>query len=65
MIMRYYKIEIDAEVMQFLKTHAEPFEDINPNSVLRKLFLRNKNRPGGQPSASAQNEDSGLPQFSG
>ena len=34
-----HKIEIDDEVWQFLKKHAEPFED-TPNSVLRRLLLK-------------------------
>lgn len=37
--MKMYKIEIDEEVYNFLKKKAEPFVDINPNSVLRRLLL--------------------------
>ncbi len=33
-----HKIEIDDEIMDLLKKHAEPFHD-TPNSVLRKLLL--------------------------
>lgn len=36
--MQFHKIEIDSEVLNHLKEHAEPFED-SPNSVLRKLLL--------------------------
>lgn len=39
--MKMYKIEIDEEVYNFLKEKAEPFVDINPNSVLRRLLLNN------------------------
>lgn len=37
--MRDYQIEIDEEVMNYLKNFAEPFED-TPNSVLRRLLLQ-------------------------
>ena len=33
-----YQIEVDQEVYNFLKNHAEPFKD-TPNSVLRRLLL--------------------------
>lgn len=36
-----YEIDIDDDVMSFLKKHAEPFED-TPNSVLRRLLLAQK-----------------------
>ncbi len=36
-----HKIEIDTEVWDFLKRHAEPFED-TPNTVLRRLLLPQK-----------------------
>lgn len=35
---KMYKIEVDEEVYNFLKTNAEPFVDINPNSVLRHFL---------------------------
>lgn len=34
---RMYQIEVDEEVYNFLKQHAEPFED-TPNSVLRRFL---------------------------
>lgn len=34
---RMYQIEVDEEVYNFLKQHAEPFED-TPNGVLRRLL---------------------------
>ena len=39
--MKMYKIEIDEEVYNLLEKKAEPFVDINPNSVLRRLLLNN------------------------
>ena len=39
--MKMYKIEIDEEVYNILKQKAEPFIDVNPNSVLRRLLLNN------------------------
>lgn len=36
--MANHKIEIDDEVLKYLKDHAEPFVD-TPNSVLRKLLF--------------------------
>ena len=36
--MRYYKIEVDERVWNYLKSKAEPFED-TPNSVLNKILL--------------------------
>ena len=41
--MASHQIEIDDEVLSFLKAQAEPFVD-TPNSVLRRLLLYN-NRP--------------------
>jgi hypothetical protein len=35
------EIEVDDDVIKFLKKHAEPFED-TPNSVLRRLLLGDK-----------------------
>jgi negative regulator of replication initiation len=43
--MAFYKIDVDEEVWQYLKKHAEPFED-TPNSVLKRLlFERTERRP--------------------
>jgi len=39
--MKMYKIEIDEEIWNFLKSKAEPFED-TPNSVLRRLVFGEK-----------------------
>ena len=39
--MKMHKIEIDDEVLTFLKDKAEPFVD-TPNTVLRKYLLKNK-----------------------
>ncbi len=36
--MSRHSIEVDNEVFEFLKEHAEPFVD-TPNSVLRKMLL--------------------------
>ena len=35
--IRMYQIEVDKEVYNFLKQHAEPFKD-TPNSVLRRFL---------------------------
>ena len=49
--MKMYKIEIDEEVYNLLKEKAEPFVDINPNSVLRRLLLNNsKTNKGDKPN---------------
>ena len=45
------KIEIDNEVWNFLKNHAEPFED-TPNTVLRRLLLNNNIKPNGSLSTT-------------
>lgn len=37
--MRYYKIQVDEKVWDYLKSKAEPFED-TPNSVLSRLLFR-------------------------
>jgi len=37
-VNKMYKIEVDEEVYNFLKKNAEPFVDINPNSVLRRFL---------------------------
>lgn len=37
-IMRYYKIEIDEKVWNYLKSKAEPFED-TPNTVLNRIMF--------------------------
>ena len=37
--MQYHTIEVDEEVWNYLKMHAQPFED-TPNSVLRRRLLR-------------------------
>ncbi len=36
--IRMYQIEVDEEVHNFLKQHAEPFIDTTPNSVLRRYL---------------------------
>ena len=54
--MKMYRIEIDEEVYNLLKKKAEPFVDINPNSVLRRLLLNNsKTNKGDTPNV--------LPEF--
>ncbi len=54
--MKMYKIEVDEEVYNFLRKKAEPFLDINPNSVLRRLLLNNsKTNKGDKPNV--------LPEF--
>jgi len=54
--VKMYKIEIDEEVYNLLKERAEPFVDIDPNSVLRRLLLNNsKTNQGDKPNA--------LPEF--
>jgi len=47
-----YQIEVDDDVMGFLKRNAEPFSD-TPNSVLRRLLLDGP-RPTGKPIEPAQ-----------
>lgn len=43
--VKMYKIEVDQEVYDFLKKNAEPFVDINPNSVLRRFLPLETNTP--------------------
>lgn len=38
--MKFYKIEVDEKVWNYLKEYAEPFED-TPNSVLNRLLFSN------------------------
>ncbi|MEW6714381.1 MAG: hypothetical protein AB1306_04755 [Nitrospirota bacterium] len=64
--MKTYEIKIDEEVFNFLKTHAEPFED-TPNSVLRKFLPLNNGASKGNKIETVQKEDlpvfhSGVPQ---
>lgn len=40
--MKWHKIDIDDEVMQYLKKLADPFEDTTPNSVLRRELLKER-----------------------
>jgi negative regulator of replication initiation len=55
--VKMYKIEVDEEVYNFLKKKADPFVDINPNSVLRRLLLNNsKTNKSDKPNV--------LPEFS-
>jgi hypothetical protein len=37
--MKFFKIEIDEEIWNFLKKNAEPLED-TPNSVLKRLLIQ-------------------------
>lgn len=39
-----HKIEIDDDVLNVLKTNAEPFIDMTPNSVLRRLLVSNRTK---------------------
>ena len=41
--MRYYKIEVDEKVWNFLKSKAEPLED-TPNSVLNRILFGTANQ---------------------
>ncbi len=41
--MKYYKIEVDEEVFEYLKNKAEPFVD-TPNSVLRRELINTDNK---------------------
>ena len=54
--MKTYKIEIDEEIYNLLKEKAEPFVDINPNSVLRRLLLNNS-------KTSKNDKPNVLPEF--
>ena len=47
---RMYGIEVDEEVYDFLKSHAEPFKD-TPNSVLRRFL------PLGSDKVETQNDN--------
>lgn len=42
-----YEIEVDQDVMDFLRRNAEPFSD-TPNSVLRRLLLEPRQPPSGK-----------------
>jgi hypothetical protein len=56
--MKMHWIEVDDKIWEFLKKHAEPFED-TPNSVLtRLLFRQNEDRNGNE---SPSIKVSGLP----
>jgi len=49
--VKMYKIEVDEEVYNFLKKKADPFVDISPNSVLRRLLLNSsKTNKGDKPN---------------
>ena len=49
--VKMYKIEVDEEVYNFLKKKADPFVDISPNSVLRRLLLNSsKTDKSGKPN---------------
>lgn len=39
--MKYYTIRIDEELMEYLRKHARPYEEREPNDTLRKLFNLN------------------------
>jgi hypothetical protein len=52
--MKFFKIEIDEELWNFLKRNAEPFED-TPNSVLRRLLLPEFKK--GEASTSKSNKE--------
>jgi hypothetical protein len=54
--MKFYKIEVDEEIWDFLKKHAEPLED-TPNSVLKRILLQELNRPPAKPIGSAAEMD--------
>ena len=34
--MKYYTIRIDEELMEYLRKHARPYEEREPNDTLRK-----------------------------
>ncbi|GBE38693.1 MAG TPA: hypothetical protein ENH35_03160 [Candidatus Moranbacteria bacterium] len=56
--MKFYKIEIDETIWNYLKNHADPFED-TPNTVLRRLlFGKTKKTVGGPEIPSFTN---GIP----
>ncbi len=48
---KYYHIEVDEEIYDFLKQNAEPFKDISPNSVLRRFLPLKKKQDHIQDSA--------------
>ena len=54
--VKMYKIEIDEEVYNLLKEKAEPFIDINPNSLLRRLLLN-------KPETNEGDKPNVLPEF--
>ena len=56
--MRLHRIEVDDEVLAFLKSRAEGFNE-TPNSVLRRELLGRN----GAPVATEAREASGLPEF--
>jgi hypothetical protein len=60
--MPSYKIVVDHEIWQFLKNHAEPFED-TPNSVLKRLLLGKK--ANGQDHVARIHTPTDLPDFHG
>ena len=40
--MKWHTIEVDDDVMEYLKKRAEPFKDTTPNSVLRRELLKGR-----------------------
>ncbi len=58
------EIEVDDDVLKFLKKHAEPFQD-TPNSVLRRLLLGDNpyNRPTNKYSQIAKPDRKSLSNF--
>lgn len=56
--MRYHQVEIDDEVFQFIKKHAEPLVDTF-NSVLRRLLPLSGNNT--EKKQTSDKEETGLP----
>ena len=59
-----HKIDIDDEIWNLLKNHAQPFED-TPNSVLRRLLISGNSKKthsiGSEKIITSPNFPSGLP----
>jgi hypothetical protein len=68
--MRFHQVEVDEDIFQFVKMHAEPLVDTF-NSALRRLLLINEQAPRGSkhlsssPKESPAKSPAALPSFSG
>ena len=60
--MKYYRIDVDERVWNYLKRQAEPFED-TPNAVLNRLFFGEYDRTNEQIPVFPDGTPKGLEQI--